>query len=274
LSDPRSAKKGANTLPDGQDISAELIASFASFPDSTWRVRIISTSRSFRRLVPLLLDAGYTVAGTTRSPEKAAALEARGVEPVAVDVFDARALAQAVAGARPEVVIHQLTDLPPGLDPALMAEATVRNARVRTVGTRNLAAAAVGAGARRLIAQSIAWAYAPGGEPHAEEDPLDLAAGEPRATSIRGIVALESAVLNTPPLEGIVLRYGQLYGPGTGSDRPSGSAPLHVDAAALAACLSVATAQPGTYNIAEANGSVATDKARRDLRWDPSFRLA
>ena len=226
-----------------------------------------------RRLVPLLLDAGYAVTGTTRAPEKAEALKALGVQPVVVDVFDARALAEAVTRARPDVVIHQLTDLPPGLDPARMAEATVRNARIRTEGTRNLAAAAVAAGARRMIAQSIAWAYAPGREPHVEDDALDLASAEPRATSIREIVALEDATLKTPPLEGVVLRYGQLYGPGTGFDRPYGSAPLHVDAAALAACLSVDTTTPGLYNIAEPNDAVTTDKARRNLNWDPGFRL-
>ncbi|TIP34306.1 MAG: dTDP-glucose 4,6-dehydratase, partial [Mesorhizobium sp.] len=85
----------------------------------------------------------------------------------------ANALRAAVVAARSEIVIHQLTDLPAGLDPSKMAEATTRNARIRDEGTRNLVEAAKAANAKRLIAQSIAWVYAPGSEPHAETDPLD-----------------------------------------------------------------------------------------------------
>src|SRR5262249_9728694 len=84
-----------------------------------------------KRLVPLLLDAGHSVVGTTRSTAKADALRAAGVEPIIVDVFDAPALSRAVSAARPDIVVHQLTDLPPGLDPARMAEGTQRNARMR-----------------------------------------------------------------------------------------------------------------------------------------------
>jgi nucleoside-diphosphate-sugar epimerase len=227
-----------------------------------------------RRLVPLLRDAGYDVFGTTRSAAKAKGLTAAGVTPVVVDVFDAPALSKAVVESRPAIVIHQLTDLPPGLDPALMAEATVRNARIRSEGTRNLVAAAREAGAKRLIAQSIAWAYAPGPEPHREEDPLDLEAKTIGKVSVDGVAALERQTLNSPLLEGIVLRYGALYGPGTGADTPpSGRAPLHVDAAASAALLAIEKGQPGIYNIAEPNGYLTADKARRELGWDSGFRL-
>src|SRR6516162_2121858 len=118
-----------------------------------------------KRLVPLLLDAGHDVVGTTRSAAKAEALRAAGVEPVVVDVFDAPALSRAVSAARPDVVVHQLTDLPPGLDPGQMTEGSQRNARMRREGTRNLVVAALGSSVRRLIAQSIAWMYAPGPEP-------------------------------------------------------------------------------------------------------------
>src|SRR5215470_12674747 len=107
-----------------------------------------------KRLVPLLRKAGHHVVGTTRSSAKGDALRAAGVEAVVV-VFDAPALARAVAAARPEVVIHQLTDLPPALDPGRMAEAGPRNARVRSEGTENLVRAALASGARRLVAQSI-----------------------------------------------------------------------------------------------------------------------
>src|SRR5436190_3627325 len=108
-----------------------------------------------RRLTPLLRDAGHHVAGTTRSARKAEELRRLGAEPVVVDVFAAASLLREVTAVRPEVVIHQLTDLPKGLDPSLMKEAIARNARIRDEGTRNLVRAAVAAGARKLIAQSI-----------------------------------------------------------------------------------------------------------------------
>ncbi|MGA9324033.1 MAG: NAD(P)H-binding protein, partial [Xanthobacteraceae bacterium] len=121
-----------------------------------------------RRLTPLLLAAGHQVTGTTRSADKTADLKARGVEPLIVDVFDAAALHDVVVSARPNAVIHQLTDLPQVSDPTLLRDALVRNSRLRIEGTANLVAAARAAGARRLIAQSIAFAYADGPEPHAE----------------------------------------------------------------------------------------------------------
>jgi nucleoside-diphosphate-sugar epimerase len=227
-----------------------------------------------RRLVPLLLGAGHAVFGTTRSAERADDLASAGITPVVVDVFDAPALSKAVVAVRPTIVIHQLTDLPRGLDPSRMAEAAVRNARIRDEGSRNLVAAALAAGARRLIAQSIAWVYAPGPEPHSEDDPLDLAAKTIGKASIDGVAALERQILNSPPLEGIVLRYGALYGPGTGADvPPSGRPPLHVDAAASAALLTIEKGRPGIYNIAEPNSYMTTDKAERELGWDSRFRL-
>ena len=180
-----------------------------------------------KRLVPLLRDAGHYVAGTTRSAAKSEMLRALGAEPVVVDVFDAAALSRVAASVRPDIVIHQLTDLPKDLDPSQMAAAIVRNARIRDEGTRNLVEAAIAAGARRLVAQSIAWAYAPGPEPHDESDPLDVAAQGDRGVSIRGVIALEDLTLKSPPLEGVVLRYGQLYGPGTHAQKPSNSAPIH-----------------------------------------------
>lgn len=227
-----------------------------------------------RRLVPLLLDAGYIVFGTTRSAAKAAELEAGGVKSILIDVFDAPALARALAGARPEIVIHQLTDLPRDLEPSRMAEALVRNARIRKEGTRNLVAAALGAGARRLVAQSIAWVYAAGAPPYSEEAPLDMHADGTRAVTVEGVVALERSVTTARPLEGIVLRYGQFYGPGTARDAAAGTAPVHVDAAAHAALLAIERGTSGIFNVAEDNGCVSIEKARRELGWDPGFRLA
>src|SRR5262249_3895294 len=133
-----------------------------------------------RRLVPMLVSAGYVVTGTTRSTTKAEELRAAGVEPVVVDVFDASALSGVVLHAKPDIVLDQLTDLPPSLNPSQMTEGTQRNARMRSQGTQNLVAAALGAGVHRLIAQSIAWMYAPGKEPHTEDDALDGDALAPR----------------------------------------------------------------------------------------------
>ncbi len=97
--------------------------------------------------------------------------------------------------------------------------------------------------------------------------------GEAGVTA-RGVVALEQMVTQTPGLVGLVLRYGRLYGPGTWTVSPPDSMPLHVDAAAEAARLAIMRGAPGIYNVAEDDGAVAIDKARRELGFDPSFRLA
>ena len=226
-----------------------------------------------RRLAPLLREAGHTVVGTTRSQAKAEDLRALRIEPVVVDVFDPAALMDAVVSARPEIVIHQLTDLTGLLDPMRRTETLARNARIRDEGTHNLVRAAIAAGVRRWVVQSIAWVYAPGGEPHLERDALDFGADGVRAATVRGVAALEKFTLQSPPLEGLVLRYGQFYGPGTGSDAPQGAVPVHVDAAAYAALLALDHGEHGIYNIAEVNAQVATDKARSALGWRPDFRL-
>lgn len=218
-----------------------------------------------RVLCQLLLEDGWRVVGTTRSRDRAADLESLGVEPVTVDVFDREALTEVVVHAEPEVVVHQLTDLPKEFSPASMAAARPRNARIREVGTENLVAAATLAGARRLVAQSIAFAYAPGARPYTELAALDVEMAP-------AVVKLEEIVLGCP-LEGIVLRYGRLYGPRTWSDVPSGEAPLHVDAAADAARRAVTRGRPGIYNVAEDDGTVANAKARSELGWDPDFRV-
>src|SRR5205823_12664954 len=114
---------------------------------------------------PMLVDADYEVFGTTRWEAKAAGIEAVGVKPIVIDVFDPPALPLVMATVQPDVVIHQLTDLSLGSDPKLMTEAIRRNARIRSDGTKNLVAAALAAGVRRLIAQSIAGAYASGAQP-------------------------------------------------------------------------------------------------------------
>ena len=225
--------------------------------------------------MPLLTAAGHFVSGTTRDADKVPALKRTGAQAIVLDVFNARALHDAVERIKPDVVIHQLTDLPQVLDPAHLAEAIKQNSRLRIEGTRNLVSAARVAGARRLIAQSLAFAYADGPEPHAETDPIASGDGnQPSAVTARGVRALEEAVLGSgPEIEGIVLRYGRLYGPETWTATPNGRAPLHVDAAAHAALLAVSRGKPGVYNIAEDDGAVSVAKARKELGFNPAFRI-
>ncbi len=224
-----------------------------------------------RRLVPLLVGAGHTVTGSTRSPARAAELERAGARPAVVDVYDAPALTAAVVAAAPDVVIHQLTDLPQEADATKIAASYTKNARIRTEGTRNLIAAASAAGTRRLIVQSIAFAYAPGGEPHSETAPLNLA-DPARAVTVKGAAEMERLALAAPGMESVVLRYGLLYGPGTWSQGPARAPGLHVDAAAQAALLAL-TRGAGIYNIADDDGVVSIAKARAELAFDPDFRL-
>ncbi|WP_034297545.1 NAD(P)-dependent oxidoreductase [Herbaspirillum sp. RV1423] len=223
-------------------------------------------------LVPLLLDAGYAVYGGTRRQAHADGLKKLGAVPVVVDVFDTDVLKAELIRIAPVAVIHQLTDLPRQLDPQAMTEAAQRNARVRSEGTRNLIAAALAAGATRLIAQSIAWAYAPGTKPYVEESPLDVNAEGARRISVDGVAALETQVLQARGLTGTVLRYGQLYGPGTWNREPKGTSPVHVAAAAHAALLSLQNTSAGVFNITEDNAEASNEKARRVLDWSAAFR--
>jgi nucleoside-diphosphate-sugar epimerase len=144
-----------------------------------------------RRLVPLLVDAGYTVGAMTRSSENATWLSALGAEPIVCDVFDRAGLAAAVKSFSPDVVLHELTDLPDSFED--IPKAQLLNARIREEGTRNLIDAIDGLSQARIVAQSIAWATDPG--PGAE-----------------AVAYLERAVLAA---SGVVLRYGAFYGPGT-----------------------------------------------------------
>jgi nucleoside-diphosphate-sugar epimerase len=218
----------------------------------------------------MLVAAGHDVTGTTRAANKADAIAALGAEPVVVDVFDADAVMRAVDAARPDVVIHQLTDLAFAPGTPRYAEAQARNAKLRVEGTRNLAAAARAANVKRFIAQSIAFIYAAGPGLRVETDPLS---SDPAvATNVNGVKALEAETLAMP--EGIVLRYGLLYGEGTWSaDKPIRPPSVHVDAAAQACVLALIEAKPGIYNIAEDDGYASSEKAKRDLGFDAGFRI-
>jgi nucleoside-diphosphate-sugar epimerase len=168
-----------------------------------------------RRLLPLLLAEGHAVTATTRTPGKAELLRAAGAEPVVLDALDGAAVKAAVGAARPELVIHQLTALPKRMDPRKIERDFALNDRLRSEGTRLLVAAAQEVRAR-VIAQSIAFMYAPGppGTLHGERDPLigEQASKEFRRTA-GAVEDLEATVLAAA---GVVLRYGYFYGPGSG----------------------------------------------------------
>ncbi|MGE0061437.1 MAG: NAD-dependent epimerase/dehydratase family protein [Xanthobacteraceae bacterium] len=226
-----------------------------------------------RRLTPLLLRSGHHVTGTTRSKDRAKDLNTMGAVPVVVDAFDAAALCRAVTEAKPDVVIHQLTDLPAAPGTPGYADGQERNRRIRIEGTRNLVDAAQAAGVRRVIAQSIGFVYAPAPGARSEADPLVTTDDPVRARTLEGVRALESAVLETPGIEGVVLRFGFFYGPGTWNEqRPNGAA-IHVDAAAHATLLAMTGGKPGLYNIAEDDPGLSSAKAKADFGFDPAFRL-
>ncbi|WP_206956777.1 NAD-dependent epimerase/dehydratase family protein [Trinickia acidisoli] len=226
-------------------------------------------------LTPLLVESGYEVYGTTRRLERMDAIRAAGARPVLVDIFDRERLANAIDCIAPMIVVHQLTDLPPGLDPTRMSDAVSRNARIRGEGTANLVSAALAAGCECVVAQSIAWAYAAGAKPYTESQPLDLGSEGARAVTVVGVAALERWVLGVNETGGVgtVLRYGNLYGPGTGRDTPQGASPLHVEAAAWAALLAVQHMKGGAFNVAEDEAEVTSEKAKREFGWLPDMRL-
>ena len=171
-----------------------------------------------RPLVRRLLEAGHEVVGTTRSPERAEGLRGLGVRPAVVDARDTDALRAAVIEAAPEVVINQLTSLPDKLNFRRAEETFGANNELRgTVGPA-LAGAAAEAGAGRLIAQSVCFYYASTGKTaHNENDPLlELPPDAPMSKGLVALESLERSALETPRLEGVVLRFGYLYGPEVG----------------------------------------------------------
>jgi nucleoside-diphosphate-sugar epimerase len=222
-----------------------------------------------RRLVPLLRNAGHEVIGMVRSPERAADLRALGAEPAVADAFDGAAVQRAVHQAQPDAVIHQLTSLPRRVDPRTVERDFALNDRLRSEGTRNLVAAAQASGASRIVAQSIAFAYAPGppGTIHTEDDALFVDAPRPIARTMRAVAELERTVLGA---DGVVLRYGYFYGPGSSLSREGSVAEdlarrrlpvvgrgrgvwsfIHVDDAARATVQALGTHSSGAYNIVD-----------------------
>ena len=223
-------------------------------------------------LCRLLVADGWNVVGTTRKAERAEALKAVGVEPAVLDVFDADALRQAMLAAQPTAVIHQLTDLPQQLTADDLEPALIRNARLREIGSKNLVDACVAARVGHVIAQSIAFAYAPGPQPFTEDAPLNVNASDPvAARTARAVETLEDLVLSGP-FRGVVLRYGRFYGPGTWASSPPAGVAVHVEAAADAARLALRRGDAGIYNVAEPDGAVSVAKAVGQLGWSATFR--
>ncbi len=175
-----------------------------------------------RPLVGLLTAAGHQVTALTRSGARQEQLRSAGAEPVTCDALDAVAVGKAVGSARPEVVVNQLTALPRRISPRRVGRDLAATNRLRSEGARNLMVAAVAAGVSHVVAQSVAFAYAPGGGPQGldgrlrcEADPLYRAAPGAFARAVAAIAELERETLGNAGIRGAVLRYGFFYGPGT-----------------------------------------------------------
>jgi 2-alkyl-3-oxoalkanoate reductase len=225
-----------------------------------------------RRLVPMLVASGHSVVGMTRSAKKRAELEKGGAEAIVADALDARAVDDAIRQVRPEVIVHELTAIPAAFDVRKFDEQFQLTNRLRTEGTDNLLSAARAQGVRRFIAQSYAgWVYARTGTAiRTENDSLDTNLPEGMRQTLRAIKHMESAVQNTPGIEGLILRYGSFYGPGTalGEGGPlveqvrkhkfpivGGGTGIwsfvHIDDAARATAAAITHGAPGIYNIVD-----------------------
>ena len=241
-----------------------------------------------KRLVPQLIERGHEVVGLTRSrPEVVREL---GAEPVVVDALDRDAVVQAVRAAEPEVVVHELTALHGALaNPRRMTQAFAQTNRLRAEGTDNLLAGARAAGARKLVAQSFAgWPYArTGGPAKSEDDPLEPNPPADLRPILDAVIHLERTVLEAGDVEGVVLRYGGFYGPGTSAERAGGEQTdavrrrrfpvvgdgggvwslVHIDDVATATVAAIEHGAPGIYNIADDDPAPIRD-------WLPAFARA
>ena len=238
-----------------------------------------------RHLIPMLLADGHQVTGLTRSPERASALAAAGVEPVVADALDAQAVLGAVGAARADAVIHQLTAIPERLDPRKIVRDFELTDRLRSEGTRHLVAAAQAAGVGRILAQSVAFAYAPGppGTVHREADPLNMDPPAQFRRSAGALAELERTVLEAG---GQVLRYGYFYGPGSAIARDGSIGRevsrrrlpivgggggvwsfIQLEDAARATVAALASERPGSYNVVD-------DEPAPVSEWIPALAAA
>ena len=241
-----------------------------------------------RRLVPLLAAHGHEVIGLTRSAAKSEALRAAGAEPVIADALDEAAIVAAVAAHEPDVVVHQLTDLTAFGGVRRFERAFATTNRLRTQGTDHLLAAARAAGARRFVAQSFGGWTNPrtGGPVKTEEDGLDPDPFPAQRTTLAAIEHLERVVTGARDLDGLALRYGGFYGPGTslgaGGEHlelirrrrfplvGSGAGVwsfVHIDDAASATLAAIEHGPPGVYNIVD-------DDPARVSEWLPELAAA
>jgi 2-alkyl-3-oxoalkanoate reductase len=232
-----------------------------------------------RVLVPQLVARGHEVVGMTRSESKQDLVRSLGARPVVADALDPDAVAQAVASAEPEAIVHELTSLsgPMSMRDARHPkrfEGAIMTNRLRTEATDHLLAAGRGVGARRFVAQSFgAFRFARSGGPvQTEADPLDPDAPGTPQPGLEAIVYLERAVTTIEWGEGLALRYGGFYGPGTGISRAPDAvmaAPIrkrrfpivgdgggvwshiHIDDAATATAIAVERGRPGVYYVVD-----------------------
>lgn len=236
-----------------------------------------------RPLLDQLLARGHNVVAMTRSPERAQSLAAQGIEPAITDVFDADSVKVAIAHAQPEVVIEQLTSLPRTYTRESMSAVATLNTRIRLEGGANVLAAAQAAGVRRYLRQSIAFWAIPGAGLTDEETPLAFDASPAVAADVRIVTEIERRLLETPNVEGIALRYGFFYGPGTWFN-PDGDVAqqvrqqqfpivgngegvwswLHIEDAAIATVAAAEQGSPGVYLI-------ANDHPLAVREWLPAF---
>jgi nucleoside-diphosphate-sugar epimerase len=236
-----------------------------------------------RPLTAELLAKGHALVALTRSPEKARALVQQGIEPAIADVFDTDAVKAVVGRAQPEIVIEQLTALPRTYSRESMSAAAVLNNRIRLEGGANVLAAAQAAGVRRYLRQSVAFYAIPGPGLADEDTPLAFDAAPAVAASAREITELEHRLLGNPNMEGLILRYGFFYGPGTWFN-PDGDVArqvgqqqfpiigngegvwswLHIEDAAIATIAAAERGNPGIYLI-------ANDRPLALCEWLPAF---
>jgi nucleoside-diphosphate-sugar epimerase len=226
-----------------------------------------------KQLVPLLVASGHEVTGMTRSASKCAAIADLGATPVVADALDPDGVARVVADAEPEVIVHQLTALAGALDMRHFDRAFALTNRLRTEATDHLLAAGRAVGVRRFVAQSFAgWPFGrTGGPVKSEDDPLDASPPEPMRRTLDAIRHLEDAVTGADWTEGVVLRYGGFYGPGTSLGPDGGEhvemirrrkfpvvgdgggvwSFVHIEDAARATVAAVEQGRRGIYNIVD-----------------------
>jgi nucleoside-diphosphate-sugar epimerase len=242
-----------------------------------------------KQLVPRLVAGGHEVVGITRSASRLAAIQAMGGTGIVADVLDPDQVARAVAEAEPEVIVHQLTALSGSLDLRHFDRSFAQTNRLRTEGTDHLLAAGRAVGVSRFVAQSYAgWPFARVGGPiKTEDDPLDPAPPDAMRSTLEAIRHLESAVTGADWTEGVILRYGGFYGPGTSLGPEGGEQVdlirrrkfpvvgdgggvwsfIHIEDAADATVASVEHGRRGIYNVVD-------DEPAAVAEWLPALASA